>query len=226
MPLSSIKKVSVLIIVLSIAGILLTACGKSQDENFVDSTMPSSTEESTETVSETETAAQIELTQETAGEILRCYSRTSMFGLFAETESNYMPISIPKPFDATYDFFKATNFNTVSEGSKLTRQFLSDEIADKYWNMHKDAVFTDNNNVVFAMCGHGIGSYEKTSIRILPTGEGKATVSVDVYDETEEYSGTFSFNAEYNGKQWRMVTEPIYTYNKTELPTNEKEFIW
>lgn len=191
-------------------------------------------ENTTEMITETSTEAQSdtlanneELTKERAKELLRCYLRANLFGLYVEYEDATGLAEIPDDmYDSSADYFVVTNFSSIEEGKELTRRYLSDNVADDVWSIYKDNFFEINEKVYFKSFGRGVSAYDSGSIEIANNDVGKAIVKVNSFDETDMYVGTFSFEATLENGVWKMTSPTQYLEYQTPNPSQIGELMW
>ncbi|MGN0539498.1 MAG: hypothetical protein ACI4KI_06545 [Candidatus Fimenecus sp.] len=183
---------------------------------------PARTSEPTET--EPQTQAAEPLTKQILSDILVCYSRTNLFGLYIK-EYEYVDNPEQLPTSEYSECCLATGLSTVKEAKALTRQYLSDEITAKHWEMNKNAFLEKDGKLYVGTGARGIPSYSPSSLKIEQEGN-RAKVFVDVFDSTTEYIQTESFEVAFENGRWIMVTEPVSAYFKTPYPSYPRDTIW
>ncbi|MGN0569802.1 MAG: hypothetical protein ACI4N4_04775 [Candidatus Fimenecus sp.] len=164
------------------------------------------------------------LTQQILSDILICYSRTSLFGLYIK---EYESVDPPEQFPTSKysECLLAIGLSSVDEGKVLTRQYLSDEIATKYWERSKDAFLEKDGQLYIGTGARGIPSYSPESFKIEQEGN-RAKVLVDVFDSTTEYIQTESFEVAFENGRWIMVTAPTFACFISPRPQYPQDVIW
>lgn len=183
---------------------------------------PSRTPEPTET--EPQTQAAEPLTKQMLSDILVCYSRTNLFGLYIK-EYEYVDNPEQLPASEYSECCLAKGLDTVKEAKALTRQYLSAEITAKHWEMNKNAFLEKDGRLYVGIGARGIPSYSPSSFIIEQEGN-RAKVFVDVFDSTTEYIQTENFEVAFENGRWIMVTEPTAAYTKTPYPPYPQDTIW
>lgn len=220
--MSLFKKSATIILCVAVISTALSGCTFIKPDNseyITDVRQETFSENIADKESETKEEKIEELSVKRAVEIRLAFSRTSVFGLFAEFEENYIPENMTDDM-LMYDFFKITNFNTLEEGLEYTKEFLTEEIISKCsnWQSQKENYFYDNENLVCKSAGRGVIAFDEESVTVEPTD--RADTAKVCYDEFDNcgYVATNSFLAQYSDGKWRMSRRPVLSYRKSPAP--------